>query len=442
MKLIERIVDFTRWPTSRKATLIGTLGALATLVTWLTVHAVHLTSEPSSRPSIIDVGVLDGFLLNYTIVQALVILATIPAAHAGKDARWTAHLHVLVASAANVYAMYLFGTMSTPLVALYPAMVVLWVLFFDERIAATGLVGMFVWMIVAHRLEGAGAISFAPVLIERSVDAQNSGPWFYTVFNGIVVITGYSYLLCYLVLALRRLQEERLQKLHSELTETAKNLERSNGIIRRYVPTQVADQIMSGEVETVGRHERRKLTIFFSDLVGFTEISEILEPEDLSSLLHEYFSKMTDIAHQHGGTVDELSGDAILIFFGAPVATDDKDHAMRAIRMAQEMQQAMAGLNSKWRAAGVIDSLDVRIGINTGVVTVGNFGSTDRMKYAALGKHVNLAARVQAQCEPGRVLFSHSTWLLVRDSVPCTPRGEMHFKGISKPVLCYELSTD
>ncbi|MGH8693208.1 MAG: adenylate/guanylate cyclase domain-containing protein, partial [Burkholderiales bacterium] len=240
-------------------------------------------------------------------------------------------------------------------------------------------------------------------------------------------------LIVLLILA-RRAQQARLDDAYRQLDRSAK-------LIRRYVPSQLADKIIKGEHSEDSRPERAKLTIFFSDLVGFSEIAEEMEPEDLSRVLNEYFSEMTAIAQKHGGTVDELSGDAILIFFGAPVATNDKDHALRAVRMATDMQQAMGALNARWRAAGITEVLQVRMGINTGVVTIGNFGSPDRMKYAALGKHVNLAARIQAECEPGRVLISQSTWLLVSDQVQCTPKGETQFKGIAKPVMTYELAS-
>ena len=150
---------------------------------------------------------------------------------------------------------------------------------------------------------------------------------------------------------------------------------------------------------------------------------------------------MTTIAHKHGGTVDELSGDAILIFFGAPNATNDKEHALRAVKMALEMQKSVDVLNHKWRAAGITEMLYVRMAINTGVVTIGNFGSPDRMKYAALGKHVNVAARLQSHCEPGKILMSQSTWLLINDQLECSPKGELQLKGIRKPVMSYELAT-
>jgi len=210
-------------------------------------------------------------------------------------------------------------------------------------------------------------------------------------------------------------------------------------LIRRYVPEQVADAVLSGAPEAIERHERRKLTIFFSDLVGFTDLSEELEPEDLAMVLHDYFTEMSAIARRHAGTVDDLVGDAILVFFGAPEFTDDHDQALRAVRMAVEMQEAMGPLNRRWASAGIPETLQVRMGINTGVVTVGNFGSAERTKYTALGKQVNIAARIQSHCEPGKVLLSHATWLLVRDEITCTPKGELTLKGLHKPMPAYEV---
>ena len=162
------------------------------------------------------------------------------------------------------------------------------------------------------------------------------------------------------------------------------------------------------------------MTIFFSDLVGFTDLSDELEPEDLATVLHDYFTEMAAIARKHGGTVDDLIGDAVLVLFGAPDFTDDRDQALRAVRMAVEMQEAMVPLNQRWEAAGIPETLRVRMGINTGVVTVGNFGSAERTKYTALGKQVNIAARIQSQCEPGKVLLGHTTgcWSATKSSAP------------------------
>jgi class 3 adenylate cyclase len=233
--------------------------------------------------------------------------------------------------------------------------------------------------------------------------------------------------------------QQMISTQRTQLEASHTRLARAHSLIRRYVPEQVADAVLTDTPEAIDRHERRKLTIFFSDLVGFTDLSEELEPEDLANVLHDYFTEMNAIARRHGGTVDDLVGDAILVFFGAPQRTDDRDQALRAVRMAAEMQAAMGPLNQRWETGGIPERLRVRMGVNTGVVTVGNFGSEERTKYTALGKQVNIAARIQAQCEPGKVLLSHTTWLLVRDDFACAPKGELTLKGLNKPMSAYEV---
>ena len=243
------------------------------------------------------------------------------------------------------------------------------------------------------------------------------------------------------VLAIAKIEAGMRQQFAARrrLAEAHDRLEVAHGLIRRYVPEQVADAVLSATPEAVDRHERRKLTIFFSDLVGFTDLSEELEPEDLASVLHDYFTEMSTIAREHGGTVDDLVGDAILVFFGAPDFTDDRDQALRAVRMAVKMQDAMGSLNERWASAGIPETLRVRMGVNTGVATVGNFGSAERTKYTALGKQVNIAARIQSQCEPGKVLIGHTTWLLIREEIACTLKGELTLKGLHKPMAAYEV---
>lgn len=277
-------------------------------------------------------------------------------------------------------------------------------------------------LIVASQI---GLIPYAPMFSDSPVSGSVlHGTWaaFGLLVYLIMVVVGWV-----VFVFLHRLRDRELA------------LSRAGQIISRYVPVQVATAIMSGRDETVNRHVRRRLTLFFSDLVGFTEIAERLDPEDLSRVLNEYFAEMTRIVQRYDGTLDELTGDAILIFFGAPDATTDADHALRAVRMALEMQQTIETLNERWRAAGIAESFRARMGIDTGHATVGNFGSAGRMKYAVLGRHVNLAARLQASCKPGQILLSHSTWLLVQDKIPCEPKGEIELRGIPRPVQTYEV---
>ena len=266
-----------------------------------------------------------------------------------------------------------------------------------------------------------------------AISLLDSWPYFFILFAATVVII--------LVSAMTEAGMRQQFAAGRRLAEAHDRLGVAHRLIRRYVPEQVADAVLSDTPEAIERHKRRKLTIFFSDLVGFTDLSDELEPEDLATVLHDYFTEMSAIARKHSGTVDDLIGDAVLVLFGAPDFTDDHDHALRAVRMAVEMQEAMGPLNQQWASAGIPETLTVRMGINTGVATVGNFGSAERTKYTALGKQVNVAARIQAQCEPSKVLIGHTTWQLVRDEIPCIPKGALTLKGLHKPMPAYEVQT-
>ncbi|MCB0218891.1 MAG: adenylate/guanylate cyclase domain-containing protein [Chrysiogenetes bacterium] len=211
-------------------------------------------------------------------------------------------------------------------------------------------------------------------------------------------------------------------------------------LIRRYVPSQLAEQILAGGSAERGPHERRRLTVFFSDIKNFTATTDQLEAEELSRILNEYLSEMSAIADRFGGTIDKFVGDAVMIFFGAPTATDDRDHALRCVRMAIAMQERMEGLAKKWSDEGIEIPFQIRCGINTGVATVGDFGSPSRTDYTAIGNQVNLAARLESSCTPGKILISHATWALIKDEIACTQTGEIEVKGIHYPIKTYEVA--
>ncbi len=421
MTLVERFIEFNGWPTSRKTVLLSGIVLPFHLLAMLSVHFVL------PHAAMLDIALLDQTLAGGAIALVVVLVTSLMAVRAGKEARWTAYLLTLLYGGFVFYVIQQTGSWSAPVFALYPMSVLVVTVFFGERVGWFGFWYGLVTLIVSYALGSIGVLPYAPALISRSVDAQQNIYW----VLGYVLLTVMNPFLVVLMLSSLSIKAQKLQEVR---------LQQAQKLIRRYVPSQVADSILSGQQAAVEKHERRKLTIFFSDIVGFTDISEEMEPEDLSRVLNEYFSEMTHIARKFGGTVDELAGDAVLILFGAPIATDDKDHALRAVRMASEMQEAVQALNEKWKVAGIDVLLKVRMGLNTGVVTIGNFGSQDRMKYTALGKHVNIAARLQSHCEPGRVLLSHATWLLVQDQIPCTPKGELTLKGIVKPVMAYEVA--
>jgi len=207
--------------------------------------------------------------------------------------------------------------------------------------------------------------------------------------------------------------------------------------ISRYLSPQIYKSIFSGQKDVTIHTERKKLTIFFSDIQDFTATTERLQPETITQLLNEYFTEMSKIALAHGGTIDKFVGDAMVIFFGDPETKGDAEDAKACLRMAIEMQDRIAGLNAKWRNAGIEFPFRVRMGINTGFCNVGNFGSDDRMDYTIIGAEANLAARLQSVAEPGHIVVSYETYALVRDIIVAHELPPITMKGISREVVPY-----
>jgi len=234
--------------------------------------------------------------------------------------------------------------------------------------------------------------------------------------------------------------EEVNQNLENEVKKRTERIESLLNKLRKYLSPQLYDSILGGTtVIDIKSHARRKLTIFFSDIVSFTSTTESMEAEDLSNLLNNYLDNMAKIALKWGGTIDKFVGDAIMVFFGDPEFVNDKDHAIRAIRMAMEMMEKMEELREDWKEMGIERPLHIRVGINTGYCTVGNFGSENRMDYTIIGGNVNLASRLESSAEIDTIHISHETYSLIKDEVECAPVGEMNLKGIGHPVKTYKV---
>jgi class 3 adenylate cyclase len=177
----------------------------------------------------------------------------------------------------------------------------------------------------------------------------------------------------------------------------------------------------------------------FSDIQNFTETTEEMEPEDLTYILNNYLTEMSNIALKYGATIDKFIGDAIVAFFGDPESMGVKEDAVACVLMAIEMKNKLKELQHKWHTEGFVRPFSARIGINTGYVTVGNFGSEQKMEYTAIGGNMNLAARLEASATAGEILISHETYLLVRDKILTTYMGDVKAKGINKPIRTYQV---
>lgn len=206
-----------------------------------------------------------------------------------------------------------------------------------------------------------------------------------------------------------------------------------------YLSPELSDCMEKGVIREDFTSVRKKLTVFFSDIAGFTRLAESMDPVEMTILLNEYFEAMNEVVAEHGGTLDKYIGDAILVFFGDPRSRGDAADAVACVSMALDMQEKLAPMRLKWKQRGLGASIHVRMGIGTGYATVGNYGSRHKREYTIIGHPVNLANRLEAQAEVGTILISEETWQLVHDQFECVQLEPMQLKGISHPVQPYKV---
>ena len=210
------------------------------------------------------------------------------------------------------------------------------------------------------------------------------------------------------------------------------------GAFGHFVNKEVIKQIKSDPNMLKLGGEKRAVTVFFSDIAGFTTVSEQLKPEDLVKLLNEYLGEMTEIILANHGTLDKYEGDAIMAFWNAPIPVTG--HELHACNTALENQKRLAELRDKWAKLN-LPELKVRIGLNSGEAVVGNMGSENRFGYTAMGDNVNLASRLESiNKQYGTYLMiSESTYLAVKDEMVCRELDQIRVKGKHEPVRVYEL---
>ncbi len=208
--------------------------------------------------------------------------------------------------------------------------------------------------------------------------------------------------------------------------------------LSRYLTPSVWKAVNEGRENSL-KTERKRITVFFSDIQGFSSLSEELESETITGLLNSYLTEMTKIVAQHKGNIDKFMGDGMMVLFGDSHTQGLKADCVRCVTMAIEMRKKMNELQTKWYNQGIKKPLRIRMGINTGYCTVGTFGTSHYLDYTVLGTHVNLASRLESAADPGEVLISHETWSLVKDVIMCRDKGEINVKGFSHPIKVYQV---
>jgi adenylate cyclase len=212
-------------------------------------------------------------------------------------------------------------------------------------------------------------------------------------------------------------------------------------LFSRYVSKDVYQQLLASPGDVGLGGERREMTVLFSDMRGFTTLSESGEAEDLVRQLNQYFTRMVHVVFAHRGTVDKFVGDMVMALYGAPL--DDPDHADHAVQTALQMVEELQDLNRRWAVEGRA-ALDIGIGINTGEMIAGNIGSDTIMSYTVIGDNVNLGARLESLNKDfgTRILISEATRRQLKGHYDVRALGEVTVKGKTRPVAIFEVRAD
>lgn len=208
--------------------------------------------------------------------------------------------------------------------------------------------------------------------------------------------------------------------------------------LSKYLSPGLRKAILTGK-DVRAETQEKFLTVFFSDLEGFTKLAEELHPEDLTQVLNTYLTEMSEIAMRFGGTIDKFIGDAIMVFFGDPNSRGKQQDCMACVCMAIAMRNKLIDLREQLENSGLDSPLEMRIGINSGMCKVGNFGTDNRLDYTLLGREVNLASRMESAAGPGEILISQDTYDLVKDAIACEHKGKVSVKGFAQPVTVYSV---
>jgi class 3 adenylate cyclase len=242
--------------------------------------------------------------------------------------------------------------------------------------------------------------------------------------------------------ALRREREELVeQKIRDReiIEEKSRRLESLATRLAKYLSPQIYQSIFSDTGNERRSPVRKNLTVFMSDIVQFTDLTDALDPERLALIINSYLSEMSSVALDCGGTIDKFIGDAVLVFFGDPQSEGEAEDALKCIEMALRMRLRIAELQKYWIKQGAARGLHVRMGIATGYCTVGNFGSEQLLEYTALGAPVNLAARLQDLARPDTIVIDEATHALIAAHVATTALEAITPKGFSRPVMIHRV---
>lgn len=288
-------------------------------------------------------------------------------------------------------------------------------------------------VVMSFTVAAVGGWFFIDGVISTDAPATTTWPYIAFVVPSLVMIPGMT------LVGERSARDRFVSQILIE--RQRQQLAESQRLIRRYAPTAVASRIELGDT-SVDAAQRRRVTVFSSDVVGFTSLADQLDPEALAEIINDYVASLAELIDRHGGTVTEFAGDGMMAIFGAPDEADPEDQVRATLAAATEFHASLPGWSQRWYRLGITRPLQARVGLNTGVVSVGTFGSSLRATYTGIGLQMNIAARIQSHADPGTTLLSSTSWHLVKDEVSCEPHGEVMVKGVHFPIEMYQPRDD
>jgi class 3 adenylate cyclase len=305
-----------------------------------------------------------------------------------------------------------YGNLDNYSVGFLVLIVALYRVLFDYRVAVATAAILLLGFLAFASLEISGVLPAAALFPEVAAHPVRSNPrfWSMVLFSVPLMVV-----LTFMIVNYAVNQSVRL---HHYITRS---------VLQRYLPPALVDRAAAGELNLDAPHERRVVTVMFTDIVGFTALSERLGPEAVGALLNDLLGEIAHVALDHGATVDKFIGDCVMVVFGAPEPSPPEDQARRCVALALAIHALVARVGQE-------HGLQARTGLNTGEVVVGNFGSAARSDYTVVGPAVNVAARLESASQPDRILVGPDTAALLKDEVALTPAGPLKLKGVSEPV--------
>jgi len=305
-----------------------------------------------------------------------------------------------------------YGNLDNYSIAFLILIVVPYRVLFDYRTAVGTLLLAASLFLVFAALEIGGGLPAAPLLPFVSDHPIRSNPMFW---GNILVYVPMVMLFTFLTTNYAVNQTARL---HRYVTRS---------VLQRYLPPALVDRAAAGELQLDAAPERRVVTVMFTDIVGFTGLSERLGPEALGDLLNRLLGEIADVSMEHGATVDKFIGDCVMVVFGAPEFCSPEDQARRCVALGRAIHERVNEVGAEYQ-------LQARTGLNTGDAVVGNFGSASRSDYTVLGPAVNVAARLESASQPNRILIGSESARLLGGSVRLEAAGSLTLKGVSESV--------